>query len=146
MRKQSVEAIVRSLNAADVRFLIAGGLAVAADRGSVALVESVAGGVLEGRGRPASDVRFAARAARFKPVPTAASLRPRHDAGIRMSRFAEAPNDRTEVTMKQTQPNARKLTAVPVNGGETSSPALRANRAHGVKSDSLVLGLAPRNR
>jgi hypothetical protein len=30
MRKQSVEAIVRSLNAADVRFLIAGGLAVAA--------------------------------------------------------------------------------------------------------------------
>ena len=88
----------------------------AADRGSVALVESVAGGVFEGRGRPASDVRFAARAARFKPVPTAALLRPRHDAGIRMSRFAEAPNDRTEVTMKQTQPNARKLTAVPVNG------------------------------
>ena len=43
-------------------------------------------------------------------------LRPRHDAGIRMSRFAEAPNDRTEVTMKQTQPNAHKLTAVPVNG------------------------------
>ena len=30
MRKQSVEAIVRSLNAGDVRFLIAGGLAVAA--------------------------------------------------------------------------------------------------------------------
>lgn len=30
MRKQSVEAIVRSLNAADVRFLIADGLAVAA--------------------------------------------------------------------------------------------------------------------
>jgi hypothetical protein len=75
-----------------------------------------AGGVLEGRGRPASDVRFAGRAARFKPVPTAALLRARHDAGIRMSRFVEAPNDRTEVTMKQTQPNARKLTAVPVNG------------------------------
>ena len=33
-----------------------------------------------------------------------------------MSRFAEAPHDRTEVTMKQTQPNARKLTALPVNG------------------------------
>jgi hypothetical protein len=30
MRKQSVEAIVRALNAADVRFLIAGGLAVVA--------------------------------------------------------------------------------------------------------------------